>query len=69
MACGLPVVATEWEELRLLGTPAHLCRSADEFIRQLADVLSSASDRASYRQFAAATDWSRRTEELLRAAA
>src|SRR5262249_47749588 len=31
-ACGLPVVCSEWKEIRDMHTPARVCSSVDEFI-------------------------------------
>jgi glycosyltransferase involved in cell wall biosynthesis len=57
MACGLPVVAVEWEELRSLGSPARLCRSADEFIQAIAESVSMHYDRSRSIRFAQDHDW------------
>lgn len=57
MACGLPVVAVEWEELRRLASPAHLCTGAEEFIEAIANAAARPYDRDSGIRFARAHDW------------
>ncbi|HXG12347.1 MAG TPA: glycosyltransferase [Gemmataceae bacterium] len=65
LACGLPVVAVQWEALRRLGSPARLCTSADEFAGAVRRVLSESPDRLRYRQFAARHDWKLQVARLL----
>jgi glycosyltransferase involved in cell wall biosynthesis len=67
MACGLPVVATEWEELRRLNSPARLATSHADFVRHLADVLASPPDRSGLAAYASQNDWSQRVRALLAA--
>jgi glycosyltransferase involved in cell wall biosynthesis len=64
-ACGLPIVATEWEELTYLKSPAHLCRGADDFVRAIEEAISSRPARAPLQAYAAAHDWGARVSTLL----
>jgi glycosyltransferase involved in cell wall biosynthesis len=57
MACGLPVVATQWDELRRLDSPAQLCATAEEFIAAIANAVAHPYDRESSIRFARAHDW------------
>lgn len=65
MACGLPVVASSWEELRLLKSPAILCRDGAEFEKGLRRALSGRKDRKKFIQYAKKQDWSSRADRLL----
>lgn len=65
LACGLPVVATEWEALSRLRAPAHLATSPAQFVTALRQALSAGSDRAALRNFAKDRDWSRCAAPLL----
>jgi len=58
LACGLPVVAVDWDEMRTLASPARLCAGADSFAATLRHVISAPPDRNEARRFAAARDWS-----------
>jgi glycosyltransferase involved in cell wall biosynthesis len=64
-ACGLPIVATEWEELTYLKSPAHLCRGADDFVRAIERAISSRPPREPLQAYAAAHDWGARVSALL----
>lgn len=64
MACGLPVVAAEWDELRALGSPARLTRTEDEFVEAIRDAIAAPPDRAALVRFAAAADWTSRVRML-----
>jgi glycosyltransferase involved in cell wall biosynthesis len=65
MACGLPVVAVEWDELKNLQTPAELCRSHDDFVAALTRLAVSPADRERYVAYAAKEDWSARIKTIL----
>lgn len=65
MACGLPVVSTDWEELRGLNSPATLCRSAESFVEGVARAVRDGGDRDSRIRYAAAQDWSERARRLM----
>ena len=57
MACGLPVVATKWNELANIQSPAILCNSDEEFITSLRNVSENKSDKRKYQEFAERFDW------------
>lgn len=65
LSCGLPVVATEWEELRLLDSPARLCRTREQFLAALTEVLRTPPPKARLREYAAGIDWANSAKALL----
>ncbi len=65
MASGLPVVATEWETLRQLDSPATLCRSPQEFVQGIADAIQNRTDSQVFTSYAATQSWSQRFQKLL----
>jgi len=69
MACGLPVIATRWEELEHMKSPAKLAANAEEWITHFQNLFgrSQEMDPASHTQlratslaYAAANDWQER---------
>ena len=67
LAAGLPVVAADWEELRLLDSPAHLCRTHGDYIAAVRAVLASRPDPDPGMAVARAADWQGRVRQLLEA--
>ncbi len=67
LAAGLPVVAADWEELRLLGSPARRCRTHVDYVAAVRDVLASPPDREAGMAFARAANWQGRVRQLLEA--
>lgn len=65
LACGLPVVSVEWDELRALNSPAILCRSVEGFVDALVRAVSEVGDPKPRIQYAGAHDWSQRAAELM----
>ena len=65
MACGLPVVAVEWEELRHLASPAVLTNDASNFVDAIQTAVSGRPDREAHVQFASSADWTCRAAKLL----
>lgn len=63
MACSLPVVATRWDELGRLNSPALLANSRDEFAEGILNSLRSPRD--GLRAYAKKQDWSLRARELI----
>ena len=66
-ACGLPVIATEWQELQTLSSPALLCRSPEEFVQAVEQVCRGRVDRDVLVSYAERADWRQRTTALLEA--
>lgn len=64
MASGLPVVATRWQELENIGSPALLCGTAEEFKAGILEALQRPAPNL-YRGYAAKLDWSCRAKELM----
>jgi glycosyltransferase involved in cell wall biosynthesis len=58
MACGLPVVSTEWEELKSLKTPARLCKNREEFVKSIEESLNTPHNKNIYIDYAKQRDWS-----------
>jgi glycosyltransferase involved in cell wall biosynthesis len=67
LACGLPVVSADWQEIRRLGGPARLCKTADQFIEATRGALAAPGDANAYRRYAASFDWKSRIPMLLNA--
>lgn len=66
MACGLPTVSTEWEELKLLHSPSVLSKDDSEFISAISNITNSKQmGRESYIDYARQHKWSYRIEELI----
>ena len=65
MACGLPVVATEWEELRHMQSPARLCTAPSDFIESIRAVVRARPARSVLQEFARRNDWAARVDMLL----
>ncbi len=63
-AAGLPVVATDLEEIRRIASPALLARHPSEWVDAVRSVLS-AGRRPEHTAFAARHDWSRRFADLM----
>jgi len=65
LASGLPVVSADWENIRNLDCPAHLCATAVQFVEALKNVTSKPVDRERNRRYAAPFDWNNRVTFLL----
>ncbi len=64
LASGLPVVATDWAELRSLCSPASLCTTADDHIDAVRAALSATPDREALRAYAGRGDSATRLQAL-----
>ncbi len=64
MACGLPVVATHWQELEAIQSPAFLCKTANEFKNAIQSALAN-PDSSPHRNYAKQHDWSIRAKLLI----
>jgi glycosyltransferase involved in cell wall biosynthesis len=64
MAAGLPVLATRFRQLELLGGPTHLVDGEPAFIAVLGRLAAAPGDGAAERAFAARFDWARQLEPL-----
>jgi glycosyltransferase involved in cell wall biosynthesis len=65
-AAGLPCVATEWQALRALNTPAVLARDCAAFVHAIRSLLESPPPREALLDFARHNDWNARFAELMR---
>lgn len=65
LACGLPVVATEWEELRALHSPAVLSATREGFIHAIETAVRAPRDPDRYLRFTEGADWRVRVAALL----
>jgi glycosyltransferase involved in cell wall biosynthesis len=66
MSCGLPVVATGWEELRRMKSPALLASSVDDWIHFLGYAVSR-RDESILKNYASSNDWRHRWNEWFEA--
>ena len=64
MAAGLPVVSTEWEEMKLLNSPALLVSDKDEFIAALNNIISGEKAVRAYKEYARDNSWIKRIDDL-----
>ncbi len=65
LASGLPVVATHWEEIAALGSPAILAKTTVDLIAGVRTALQSPVDPVEAFTFAAEADWRNRAKALL----
>jgi glycosyltransferase involved in cell wall biosynthesis len=65
MACGLPVVATEWAELQALRSPAVLSATREGFIQAIETAVRAPRDPDRYLRFTEGADWRVRVAALL----
>lgn len=66
-ACGLPIVATRWDELERINPPAQLCTSKEEFVTAIQQALAQPPDPETQISFARQFDWSIQYQELVSA--
>ncbi|MDL1889577.1 glycosyltransferase family 1 protein [Nitrospirales bacterium NOB] len=64
-ACGLPVVAVEWEELTYLDSPARLCCGTEAFVSAIEEAISHRPEEAKLQTYAASHDWGVRVATIL----
>ncbi len=66
MACGLPVVSTDWDEIRNINSPALLAKNADEFAKKIYVAIDHKLDNKNkYIEFARKNDWSENLKKVL----
>ena len=65
LASGLPVVASDWKNLRALDCPVHICATPHEFVTALRQSVAAPVDAAAYRRFASQFDWAQQVRALL----
>ena len=58
-------MATDWQELESLDSPAYLCQTTEDFIAALNKSLQLDDNAEKFRDFASTVDWSSRTSELM----
>jgi len=63
MICGLPTVATDWEELKLLKSPAYLAKDAAEFSECLYTALKD-RNKERFIDFAKSNTWEERFKKI-----
>ncbi|HEY5039621.1 MAG TPA: glycosyltransferase, partial [bacterium] len=64
MACGLPVVSTDWEELRQLKSPAYLAKDLSGFIQGIRKALAARRNEKLVR-FARKNSWDKKVDKIL----
>lgn len=66
MACGLPVVSVDWEELHTIHAPAFLATGVEAFCKGIRQAVCCGMEkRKNYIEFARAQDWENRVEDIL----
>jgi glycosyltransferase involved in cell wall biosynthesis len=70
MACGLPVVSTNWKELELIKSPAYLAGSIDDFVNGLNNFLMVMDKetkvyKEAFINFAAKNSWDKRYKQII----
>jgi len=64
LACGLPVVSVEWEEIRNLKSPAVLCQTGDRFIEAISTAVTQPQEKDALVKYASEADWSVRVKTI-----
>lgn len=65
LACGIPVVSTDWKELRLMNSPAILCKHTDDFIHAVQEQISKPVNLQELTLFTQKAEWRHRVKKLL----
>jgi hypothetical protein len=65
LASGLPVVSSDWEEIRNIKSPAVLCGTPGEFVEAVSAAVAERGDRRGRIAFAQANDWGGRLDSFL----
>lgn len=63
-ACGLPVIASKWNEIKNIRSPAILCESYEEFLVSLSHISLSEKKKQAFKKFSAENDWAFRYQEI-----
>ncbi|MDF9406790.1 glycosyltransferase [Pelotomaculum isophthalicicum JI] len=66
MACGLPVVSVEWQEIKKLGSPAILCNSKEDFVKNLLELHFISNNKIDYINYAKRQNWVKRIDNLIK---
>lgn len=66
MASGLPVLATKWDELENISSPAILCETREEFLSALGNIALLKKESNLSKPFAKENDWSARYDDLIK---
>jgi len=66
MACGLPVISIEWEELKVIKTPVLLAKNKNEFLSLLVEVLKRPQEKTKFIKFAQENSWDDRIKTLFK---
>jgi len=66
MACGLPVVSVEWEELKNINSPAYLSKTKEDFVKNVILALKEKEKRKKeFIEFAKKNDWKEKLIKIL----
>jgi glycosyltransferase involved in cell wall biosynthesis len=65
LACGLPVVAVEWEELQYLKSPAMLTNGRSHFVSAIREAISRPPEKAVLQEYAAGRDWGQTVRRMI----
>ena len=64
LACGLPVVSVEWDELKHINSPAYLSKTKEEFVDNIIKALNY-NKREKYLEFLTKLDWSEKLKQII----
>lgn len=65
MTCGIPVVATRWEELEMMESPAYLAEGVDDFVDYLNLALED-RNKEKYISYAKLNSWNKRFNSIIK---
>lgn len=67
MACGLPVVSVEWDELKNLNSPAILAKTYEEFTTAIQNIISGEIEmnKSVLQKYAESNDWKQRINKFI----
>ncbi|GAI43024.1 unnamed protein product, partial [marine sediment metagenome] len=65
MACGIPVVATRWEELEMMESPVYMADGVDDFVDYLNLALED-RNKEKYISYAKLNSWNKRFNSIIK---
>lgn len=64
-SAGLPVIASKWEELEKMQTPAKLYDNEEEFVELIKETINEVADKQKLNDFARESDWQKKVDIML----
>lgn len=65
MSCGLPVVSTEWSELKKINSPTLLSKDKYEFKNNIIKIISNKIDKNIFIEYAKKNSWESRAKQII----